>query len=111
VILCSLGGTLVELLGRPVARLLPLADSDIDDLLQDMPGQALLRGFRGAPPVDEAALRDLLARVSKLADACPEIREMDLNPVRLFERGLTVLDARIRVATVQHVPSPRRICY
>jgi acetyltransferase len=53
----------------------------------------------------------LLARVSKLADACPEIREMDLNPVRLFERGLTVLDARIRVATVQHVPSPRRICY
>jgi acyl-CoA synthetase (NDP forming) len=111
VMLCSLGGTMVELLGKPLARLLPLTDADIDDLLQEMPGNALLRGFRGAPPVDEAALRDLLARVSHLAEACPEIQEMDLNPLRLFEEGLSVVDARIRVATPQHLPSRRRISY
>ena len=50
VVLCSLGGTLVELLGKPVARLLPLMNADVDELLQDMPGSALLRGYRGSPP-------------------------------------------------------------
>jgi acetyl coenzyme A synthetase (ADP forming)-like protein len=111
VMLCSLGGTTVELLGKPLARLLPLTDADIDDLFREMPGNALLHGYRGAPPVDEAALRDLLARVSQLAAACPEIQEMDLNPVRLFEHGLSVVDARIRVARPQHALSQRRITY
>jgi acyl-CoA synthetase (NDP forming) len=111
VMLCSLGGTTVELLGKPLARLLPLTDADIDDLFREMPGNALLRGYRGAPPVDEAALRDLLARVSQLAAACPEIQEMDLNPVRLFEHGLSVVDARIRVARPQQALSQRRITY
>jgi acetyl coenzyme A synthetase (ADP forming)-like protein len=111
VMLCSLGGTTVELLGKPLARLLPLTDADIDDLFREMPGNALLRGYRGAPPVDEAALRDLLARVSQLAAACSEIQEMDINPVRLFEHGLSVVDARIRVARPQYGPSNRRISY
>jgi acetate---CoA ligase (ADP-forming) len=111
VMLCSLGGTMVELLGKPLARLLPLTAADIDDLFREMPGNALLRGYRGAPAVDEAALRDLLARVSELVTACPEIQEMDLNPVRLFEHGLSVVDARIRVAHPQHAPSHRRVSY
>ena len=100
-----------ELLGKPLARLLPLTDGDVDDILQEMPRHALLRGFRGAPPVDHLALRDLLARISQLASACPEIQEMDLNPVRLFEHGLQAVDARIRVARPQHTPSHRRISY
>lgn len=111
VMLCSLGGTLVELLGKPLARLLPLNEADIDDLLREMPGSALLRGYRGASPVDEPALRDLLIRISCLAETCPEIREMDLNPVRLFADGLAIVDARIRVARLEHVPSRRRVSY
>lgn len=111
VMLCSLGGTMVELLGKPLARLLPLTEADIDDVLREMPGAALLHGYRGSPPVDLAALRGLLARVSCLADAFPEIREMDLNPVRLHERGLAVVDARVRVAKPEHRPSQRRVSY
>jgi acetate---CoA ligase (ADP-forming) len=111
VLLCSLGGTLVELLGKPMARLLPLMDTDLDELLRDMPGNALLRGYRGSPPVDEPALRDLLVRVSWLASTFPEILEMDLNPVRLFQSGLSVVDARIRVGHVARRAPSRRIAY
>jgi acetyl-CoA synthetase (ADP-forming) len=111
VVLCSLGGTLVELLGRPVVRLLPLDETDIDELLHEMPGSELLRGYRGCPPVDDSALRDLLGKVSSLAESFPEVLEMDLNPVRLFERGLAVVDVRIRVGRHLRLPSSRRISY
>ena len=51
-------------------------------MLEEVRGTARLRGWRGAPPADEAALRDVILRVSALIEACPEIREMDLNPVK-----------------------------
>jgi acyl-CoA synthetase (NDP forming) len=111
VMLCSLGGTLVELLGKPIARLLPLVDADVDDLLREMPGSALLHGYRGAPGADTRALRQLLDRVSAMADAFPEIQEMDLNPVRVFDRGLAVVDARVRVGRPAYLPSRRRVIY
>jgi acyl-CoA synthetase (NDP forming) len=57
----------------------------------------LLDGFRGAPKKDVAALTDVVLRVSALADAHPEIAEMDLNPVMVRPRGAVVVDARVRV--------------
>jgi acyl-CoA synthetase (NDP forming) len=110
VVLCSLGGTLVELLEAPSARLAPLSNDDVDELIGAMPGSAILRGYRGAPPADREAIADLLRRVSALVTRCPEILEMDLNPVRVFSHGLTVVDARIRVGAPP-VASGRRIAY
>ncbi len=110
VVLCSLGGTLVELLRTPIARLAPLSSLDVDDILDQMPGKELLHGYRGRPPADLAALRDLLGRVSSLATHCPEILEMDLNPVRVFANGLCVLDARVRIG-VPPAHDDRRISY
>jgi acetyl coenzyme A synthetase (ADP forming)-like protein len=111
VMVCSLGGTLVELLGKPVARLLPLTHADIDELMREMPGSALLNGYRGSPPVDHGALRELLFRVSWLADAFPEILEIDLNPVRVFPAGLSVVDARVRIGRLRRSVPARRIAY
>jgi acyl-CoA synthetase (NDP forming) len=110
VVLCSLGGTLVEALKAPVARLAPLTPGDIDDLLRQMPGHELLGGYRGAPPADLTALRALLERVSSLVTQCPEIVEMDLNPVRVFADGLCVIDARVRVGRPP-ARDDRRITY
>ena len=110
VVLCSLGGTLVELLRTPIARLAPLSSLDVDDILDQMPGKELLHGYRGRPPADLAALRDLLERVSSLATHCPEILEMDLNPARVFANGLCVLDARVRIG-VPPAHDDRRISY
>jgi acetyl coenzyme A synthetase (ADP forming)-like protein len=110
VVLCSLGGTLVELLNSPIARLAPLSSEDIDALIDGMPGSAILGGYRGSPPADRAAIADLLRRVSALVTRCPEILEMDLNPVRVLSHGLAIVDARIRVGAPP-VTSGRRLAY
>ena len=86
-VLYGSGGTLVELLADVAFRLPPLTDADVDAMLEEVRGTALLRGYRGAAPMDEGALRDLLLRLSTLAEACPEVREMDLNPSRCWRAG------------------------
>jgi acetyltransferase len=58
---------------------------------------ALLRGFRGAAPVDEAAYREVILRVSHLLHACPAIEELDLNPVIVTRDRAVAVDARVRV--------------
>ncbi|HSJ58477.1 MAG TPA: acetate--CoA ligase family protein, partial [Anaerolineae bacterium] len=57
----------------------------------------LIAGVRGQPPRDEEALLDLVLAVSRLIADHGEIVELDLNPVRLYDQGLLVLDARIIV--------------
>jgi acetyl coenzyme A synthetase (ADP forming)-like protein len=110
-VLYGSGGTLVELLGDTAFRIAPLSDADVSDMLNEVKGTALLRGFRGAPPADEKALGDVLFRVSALLQACPEIREMDLNPVKVFESGARVIDFRIRVGRRPAPVRSRRITY
>ena len=105
------GGTLVELLADVAFRLHPLTDADAAAMLDEVRGTALLRGYRGAPKADEAALRDLLLRVSALVAHCPEVREMDLNPVKVLSQGARVLDARIRIERRPAPPRSRRIVY
>jgi acyl-CoA synthetase (NDP forming) len=66
-------------------------------MLDELRGAALLRGYRGSAPADEAALVDVVLRVSALLTACPEIVELDLNPVIVTPSGAIVVDARVRV--------------
>ena len=105
------GGVLVELMKDVAFRLVPLTDRDIADMLDEVKGTALMRGYRGAPKADEAAVRDLLARLSALLDACPEIQEVDLNPVLVLEKGACAVDARVRVERLIDRPVTRRIAY
>jgi acyl-CoA synthetase (NDP forming) len=110
-VLYGSGGTLVELQADVAFRLQPLTDADARALLEEVAGTARLRGFRGAPPADEGALRELILRVSALLEACPEVREMDLNPVMVLEKGAVVVDARVRVSRRAASPPSRRIAY
>ena len=66
-------------------------------MIDELRGARLLRGYRGAPPADEAALRDIVLRVSELLTVCPEVQELDLNPVMVLTTGACVVDARVRV--------------
>jgi acyl-CoA synthetase (NDP forming) len=79
---------------RPGSRLTPLTDTDADKLIGSIRSAALLRGHRGSPAADVGTLRDLLLRVSRLADDLPEITELDLNPVIARPDGVFVVDAR-----------------
>ena len=110
-VLYGAGGVLVELLADVAFRLHPLTDRDAMALLEDVKSTALLRGFRGAPKADELALVNLLLRISALVEACPQVREMDLNPVKVLSRGVRVVDARIRVGRPPLPARSRRIAY
>ncbi|HEY7574638.1 MAG TPA: acetate--CoA ligase family protein, partial [Thermoanaerobaculia bacterium] len=110
-VLYGSGGTLVELLADVSFRLPPLTETDVDDMLEEVRGTALLRGYRGAPPADEGALRDILARVAALLTFCPEVLELDLNPVRVLDRGARALDCRVRVGRPAAPARSRRISY
>ncbi len=95
----GLGGTDVEVLGDMHFRLAPLAGQDVSELIAETRASRLLAARRGKPEADLEALRDLLSRISALAQAVPEIRELDLNPVivKAAGQGCHIVDARIRV--------------
>jgi acetyl coenzyme A synthetase (ADP forming)-like protein len=95
----GLGGIHVEILGDVRFRIAPLTDRDADELLHEIRGLPLLQGYRGHPPADLDALRELLLRVSRLAVDVPEIVELDLNPVMAMSpgHGCRIVDARVKV--------------
>jgi acetate---CoA ligase (ADP-forming) len=111
VVFCGSGGVLVELFGDAVCRLCPLTDREAEDMLNGIRGVARLRGYRGQPPADEAALCNTLLRVAALLDASPEIQELDINPLNVLDHGVAALDARIRVAPTAASPRTRRVRY
>ena len=77
-----------ELLADRSLRILPVTDEDAHDLVRSLRTSPLLFGYRGSPALDVAALEDLIVRVAQLAQALPEITEMDLNPVIVHEHGV-----------------------
>jgi acyl-CoA synthetase (NDP forming) len=63
------------------------------------------------PPADEAALKEVLLRVSVMLDVCPEIQELDINPLKVLERGVLAVDVRMRVDRRPPRARTRRIVY
>jgi len=109
-IVFGLGGVATEVLADHSARLAPLTESDAATLINSIHSAPLLLGHRGAPAADLAALRDVLMRVSRLADDLPEVSELDLNPVIARPDGVVAVDARIKVAPqVPQDPFLRRL--
>jgi acetate---CoA ligase (ADP-forming) len=112
VIMGGTGGVFVELFADTVFRMCPLTEADAEEMVGEMKGRALLRGYRGSTPADEAAYRQALLAISQLLDACPEIHEMDINPIIVGPNSATAVDVRVRVGTpASPSPQSRRISY
>ncbi|MGB2716528.1 MAG: GNAT family N-acetyltransferase [Vicinamibacterales bacterium] len=111
VIVCGSGGVLAELLADSSSRLHPLTATDAAEMIEELRGARLLRGYRGEAPADAAALQNLILRVSSLLTICPEIRELDLNPVKVLTSGACAVDARVKVASPASRPQTRRVVY
>lgn len=94
-VMFGLGGILVEVLKDVSFRIVPFGAKDATEMIEETRGARLLEGVRGRGPADVAALRDLLVQVSDLVADHPEIDEMDLNPVIVHAKGLTVVDSRV----------------
>jgi acetyl coenzyme A synthetase (ADP forming)-like protein len=101
----GLGGILVEVLKDITFRLAPASNDDALSMLDGIAAAEILRGVRGAKPVDRAALAGMIERVSALVADFPEISEMDLNPVFADARGATAADVRI---VLDFKPAPPR---
>ena len=94
----GLGGDASELLGDMAHRIPPLSDVDVSDLVRSIRAAPRLFGYRGTPALDVAALEDILARVSRLADDLPEVADLELFPVLVGQSGAKVLAATIRLS-------------
>jgi len=95
VVMFGLGGIFVEVYQDVSFRLIPLAERDAAAMIHEIKAFPLLQGVRGKKPADLKALTHLLLKVSQIAQENPEISEMDLNPVLVYEKGLSVVDARV----------------
>ena len=90
------GGAAVEVLDDVAVRVAPLTDHDVDEMLGSLRSYPLLTGYRGTAPLDVAALRDVLHRISTVAAEVDGIAEIDLNPIFVLQHGVAVADVRVR---------------
>ncbi|MFJ6838649.1 GNAT family N-acetyltransferase [Streptomyces sp. NPDC091209] len=96
-VLFGLGGTATEVLADHAARLAPLTDHDVHDLITSPRCAPLLFGAHGAGPVDLEGLEQVLLRLSRMASDLPQLTEADFNPVLATPGAVGVLDARVRL--------------
>ncbi|MEI9475682.1 MAG: acetate--CoA ligase family protein [Deltaproteobacteria bacterium] len=95
VIMFGLGGVFVEVLKDVAFRIVPIEESDAEDMINEIKGKKLLEGYRGQDPADVACLQQMLLKLSDFVNTTPEIEEIDMNPVFSYKDGAVVVDARI----------------
>lgn len=91
----GLGGVFAEVLRDVTFRVVPISRFDAEHMVQEVRGFSVLAGTRGEAPRDLDALIELLLTVSRFMTEHPEVVELDLNPVRVYNDGLLALDVRI----------------
>jgi acetyl-CoA synthetase (ADP-forming) len=94
-IMFGLGGIFVEVFKDVTFRIAPVPREEAEEMLREIKGYQILRGYRGMARADERALVGIIQRASELMIDFPEISQMDLNPVMAYERGAKVVDAKI----------------
>jgi len=94
-VLAGLGGIYTELFRDTAFRIAPVNERQSYDMLQELTSWKLLLGMRGKPMSDIAALADVIQTISHLVTDCPQIKELDLNPVLVDDKRVTILDAKV----------------
>ena len=98
------GGRFVELWRDTSPGVGVLSRDDVERMLDKTKAGTVLKGFRG-PALDRKAVIDLVMKVSRMMDSRPDINELDLNPVIVYEKGIAIVDARVIVG--EPVTHPR----
>jgi acyl-CoA synthetase (NDP forming) len=91
----GLGGIFVEVMKDVAFRIAPITEEDAHEMITEIKAYPILRGYRGQPPVDIDTIVKILVKTSRLVMDHQEIRELDLNPVMVYEKGAKTVDARI----------------
>jgi acyl-CoA synthetase (NDP forming) len=91
----GLGGIFVEVLKDVTFRIAPINEQDAREMITEVKAYPVLKGYRGQPPADIDAIVKILLSTSKLVMDHLEIKELDLNPIIVYEKGAKTVDARI----------------
>ena len=97
VIMLGMGGIYVEVLKDVTFRLAPVTDREANDMISSIKTKKILEGVRGEKPSDIKKLSECIQRLSQLVTDFKEIKELDMNPVLVMEKGkgCKILDVRI----------------
>jgi 4-hydroxybutyryl-CoA synthetase (ADP-forming) len=100
VVMFGMGGIYVEVLKDVIFRVAPITDSEASEMVSSIKTNKLLQGVRGEKPSDVNKLAECIQRISQLVNDFQEIKELDMNPVLVFEKGkgCKVVDVRIGLA-------------
>jgi acetyltransferase len=74
---------------------LPITRTDAKKMIEETKSYPILNGARGKPLLDQKSIRKLLLLCSEIIESYPDIEEMDLNPVIVYESGVAIVDARV----------------
>jgi len=91
----GLGGIFVELLKDVTLKIAPITEAEAVEMITGVKAYPILKGYRNTIPADVDAITAILLNTSRLVMENPEIKELDLNPVMVYEKGATTVDARI----------------
>jgi len=97
VVLVGLGGIFVEIFEEVSVRVTPITKDDARQMIDELRGSQILKGARGHKASDIDAIIDALLRIAQLLNDFPQIKEVDINPLRVFHEkgGCRALDARM----------------
>ena len=95
VLMFGLGGVFVEVLKDVSFRIVPITRRDARQMIEEIKGYPVLKGYRGQEPANIPALEDMLLTLSRFVESRPEIKELDLNPILAYSDGAVAVDARI----------------
>ncbi len=91
----GLGGIFVEVLKDVTFRIAPITEDEAREMITEVKAYPLLKGYRNMPPADIDAIVQILLNTSRLVMDYQEIKELDLNPIMVYEKGAKTVDARI----------------
>lgn len=91
----GLGGIFVEVLKDVIFRIAPITESDAREMITEVKAYPILKGYRNQPPADIDAVVNILLNTSRLVMDHQAIKELDLNPIMVYEKGAKTVDARI----------------
>lgn len=95
----GLGGIYVNLFEDVSMRLAKnLHEQDIEEMIRETKAYHLLRGFRGSRPLDLPSLQAAIFNTAQLVTKFPEIKEMDINPLLVYEDGVCAVDVKITLS-------------
>ncbi len=96
-IMVGMGGVYVEVFKDVSFGVVPLTKYAANALINRTKASQILAGVRGQKPLDREMLIDALGRISKLLEDFPQIKELDINPLLVYQKGVKVIDARIKI--------------